>query len=163
MNRIFAAIVFGVLSGPVLAQEVPFDPTFPQSCLDNGKGRECIGQGVEPCAQAMPGGASNIGYSFCLAAELSWWDVRLNSVYAQLVAQAERIDTEALTYGTPDRPSDIAALRGMQRAWIDYRDATCGYEELQWWGGTGANGVSLACLMRVTGEQSLYLEGLLFD
>ena len=46
----------------------------------------------------------------------------------------------------------------MQRAWIGWRDATCDYERAQWGGGTGGGPATVACLMRLTGEQALYLE-----
>ena len=46
----------------------------------------------------------------------------------------------------------------MQRAWIEYRDATCAYEAAQWGGGTGAGPAFAGCLMRLTAEQALYLE-----
>ena len=46
----------------------------------------------------------------------------------------------------------------MQRAWIAYRDARCGYEYSLWQGGTGGGPASVACYMEVTGEQALYLE-----
>ncbi|MFT5363966.1 MAG: hypothetical protein ACI9VX_001592 [Dinoroseobacter sp.] len=46
----------------------------------------------------------------------------------------------------------------MQRAWIEYRDATCSYEAAQWGGGTGAGPAFAGCLTRLTAEQALYLE-----
>jgi len=172
MRVTLAAALIAGLSGPALAQDVAFDGSILEACLTGGDtgggggfggGSSCIGAAVEPCIDATPGGATTVGYAFCLDAELSWWDARLNAVYRELLSQAGRIDVEAVTYGTPNRPSDVAALRRMQRAWIEYRDESCGYEALQWWGGTGANGVSLSCRMRLTGAQSFYLEGLLLD
>jgi uncharacterized protein YecT (DUF1311 family) len=47
----------------------------------------------------------------------------------------------------------------MQRAWIGYRDAACDYERAQWGGGSGGGPATAGCLMRLTGEQALALEG----
>ena len=53
--------------------------------------------------------------------------------------------------------SGVTLLRDMQRAWMAYRDATCGYEGFQWYGGTGATGAYLGCNLRLTGQQVLFL------
>ena len=58
----------------------------------------------------------------------------------------------------PERNTAAVALRAMQRAWIGFRDATCDYERSLWGGGTGGGPATAACLMRMTGEQTLYLE-----
>lgn len=150
------------MSGAAPAQTVNFDPAVAQTCLDRGGARACIGEATEACVTGTPGGASTVGYAMCTRAELTWWDDRLNGAYQRMLVQAREIDAQSPGQGTPDRPSDEAALRAMQRAWIGYRDATCGYEELQWWGGTGAHGAGLACAMRLTGEQALYLQSLVF-
>lgn len=51
------------------------------------------------------------------------------------------------------------ALRNMQRAWINYRDAGCLYEQAQWFGGTGGGPATMACHMHETARQTLVLEG----
>ena len=155
------ALLALAISGAAPAQTVNFDPAVAQGCLDRGEAA-CIGEATEACVRATPGGASTVGYALCTRAELTWWDDRLNAAYQRMLVQARGIDAQSSSYGTPNRPSDEAALRAMQRAWIVYRDATCGYEELQWWGGTGAHGAGLACAMRLTGAQTLYLQSLVF-
>jgi len=55
-------------------------------------------------------------------------------------------------------PAQAEALRDMQRAWIAFRDATCTYEASQWSGGTGQGPAYEGCVMRMTAEQTLYLE-----
>ena len=57
-----------------------------------------------------------------------------------------------------DRPDLQQNLREMQRSWITYRDARCGFEFAQWDGGTGQGPALLACLMVATAEQTLVLE-----
>ena len=49
------------------------------------------------------------------------------------------------------------------KRWIGYRDATCDYERSQWGGGTGGGPATLGCLMRLTGEQTLYLEQIMVE
>ncbi len=46
----------------------------------------------------------------------------------------------------------------MQRAWIGFRDAKCGYEAAQWGGGTGAGPASVTCHLHETARQMLYLQ-----
>lgn len=136
---------------------VSFNPTMITACLADGHGRDCIGRGADACTMTTPGGGSNIGYGACIEAERAWWDTQLNEVYQMRMVQARAIDREAPIPGLRPRPSDEAALRTMQRAWITFRDATCTFEELQWWGGTGMGSAGNACRMRLTAEQTLYL------
>ena len=154
MRHLTLALV--LLAPPALAQS-GLDPAVMEACIASGQGRACIGQGAEACMRAMPGGASTIGHAHCQDQERGWWDDQLNLLYHQRMVEARRIDAEPGIPGLPRRPSDVDALRVMQRAWIAYRDATCTFEELQWWGGTGASGAWLACDARVTAEQVLYL------
>lgn len=135
-----------------------FDPGLIRSCLESGGWRDCIGVAAEACMQATPGGHSTAGMGGCLGAEAEWWDARLNDHYQTLRARERAADAEAPPIpGMPPRPSGAEALRELQRAWIAWRDATCFYEELQWWGGTGASSAGAACRMRLTAEQTLTL------
>lgn len=104
-----------------------------------------------------PGGQSTYGMGGCLSAEAEYWDAQLNAVYAQVRASARATDAEMAEIGATVA-SQEQALRAMQRAWIAYRDATCDYEYSQWGGGTGGGPAISACLMRETGEQTLYLQ-----
>ncbi len=92
----------------------------------------------------------------CLDYELSYWDDRLNASYRALRAKERASDADWA--GSPGAVSKADALRDMQRAWIPLRDATCDYERSQWGGGTGGGPATLACLLRMTGGQTLYLE-----
>ena len=103
------------------------------------------------------GGETTVGMGGCLDREWQYWDARLNAAYQHQMARAKAIDAEMAGLGvTVPRQSD--ALREMQRAWIPFRDAKCGYEYSQWGGGTGGGPAITACLMAETGEQALYLE-----
>ena len=152
-----AALSLGI--APALAQEVPLDETLIRQCLRGGGDAQCIGVAVEPCIAGL-GGYSTVAHQACARAELAWWDGLLNEAYGTAMARARDSDAaNATEIRASVRPSDADALRRMQRAWIAFRDAACGYEALQWWGGTGASGAEAECLMRMTGEQALALQG----
>ena len=107
------------------------------------------------CMTANQSGGSTVGMGGCLSKELDWWDARLNAAYGALMKREKADDAE---YGGEGIPAKAPALRAMQRAWIAWRDATCDYERSQWGGGTGGGPATVGCLMRLTGEQALYLE-----
>lgn len=113
--------------------------------------------------EATEGGYSTPVMAGCLDAEREYWDAQLNAAYGDLRARAQQFDADPPIDGMPPRPSSMDALRDMQRAWIAYRDASCRYEELQWWGGTGASGANIGCQMRLTGEQALTLRSYLAE
>lgn len=155
-------LILSLLAGPALADDAPaIDSTRIEHCLAQGKGAACIGLAAEACMAATPGGGSTIGYAMCTGHELGWWDSELNRAYQARMAEAREIDTEPPPPGFLPRPSDVEALRAMQRAWIAFRDATCQFEELQFWGGTGMGGAGIACRLRLTATQALYLHGLI--
>ena len=151
------------LATPLAAQSkdqggLRFDPGPTQACLDGGGWRDCIGVAMQACIDATPGGNSTVGMAGCANAEAEWWDARLNAEYQALMTRERAADDEWMPIpGQAPRPSGAESLRAAQRAWIAWRDATCAYEELQWWGGTGASGAGAGCRLYLTGEQVLRL------
>jgi len=128
----------------------------------DGAARACIGLAAEACMAATEGGWSTIGMVGCVSAEHDWWDADLNTTYRDLRARERQGDADwPQTPGILPRPSGADALRDMQRAWIAWRDATCLYEELDWWGGTGAALIGASCRLQLTAEQALRLRGYL--
>jgi uncharacterized protein YecT (DUF1311 family) len=157
------ACLLMVLPGTGTAQQVRLDARLTQACLDRGQGAECIGLAAEAC-MAAPGGYSTVGMVGCVGAEHDWWDAALNTAYRRLRAREVAADAGWQPIpGQMPRPSTAGALRDAQRLWIDWRDATCRYEELQWWGGSGASLAGISCRMRLTAEQALTLRGYLGD
>ncbi len=153
----FATALFCAV--PAAAQDLVFDIGPTLSCLagteDYDLRHACIGEAANRCMEATPGGYSTVGMSGCIDAELQYWDARLNASYQELMAQ-ERADDAELA-GT-SAPAKAPRLRDTQRAWIPFRDATCDYERSQWGGGTGGGPATVGCLLRMTAEQTLYLE-----
>lgn len=148
-----------LLAFPAAAQDVVFDPEMTEQCLGivaEDEQRSCIGRSASDCMKETEGGESTVGMGGCLEAELTYWDDRLNAEYARLQAETERRDAELAELESTG-PRIAPTLREMQRQWIAFRDATCDFERAQWGGGTGGGPATLACLMRLTGEQALYL------
>lgn len=142
------------------AQEVSFSIAATEDCLAGGGSNECIGAAADACMEATAGGYTTYGMSACIGAELDWWDGALNAAYRDLRTRESAADMELTDVQIGmESPSRAEALRDLQRAWILWRDATCDYEALQWFGGTGAGGARLGCLMGLTGQQTLYLRG----
>lgn len=118
---------------------------------------DCVGRAAAACMMT-PGGGTTIGMIECLDGELGYWDGRLNMAYAERVAIAMEQDAEMHELGTA-AASIEESLRAMQRRWIDFRDASCRYEQAQWMGGTGGGPATAACHMQETARQALKLEG----
>ena len=152
-SRILVACALG-LPGPVAAQELVFDITPVEACIRAGGAETCAGKAAALCMERTVGGQSTLGMSGCTDRELGHWDGWLNIVYQQLYATLAARDANAPSYA----PKEAEALREMQRAWIAFRDAKCGYEASQWGGGTGAGPASVSCHLQETARQMLYLQ-----
>lgn len=152
-------IIAAMLPGMAAAQDVVFSPEATEACIMENPGAEvsCIGTSAQQCMLDTEGGESTAGMSGCLDAELSYWDGRLNAAYSGQMAEAKTADADAKAGGWT-APSQVEALRQMQRAWIGFRDARCEWAASLWGGGTGQGPAAIGCLMTTTGEQALYLE-----
>ena len=136
------------------AQEIAFDITPTASCVAGDGGMDCIGLAANHCMDTNDGGYSTHGTSICTDHELDWWDDRLNKIYKITKQQLAAYDAEAPDYA----PSQVEALKDMQRAWIPFRDAKCNFVATEWAGGSGAGPATLWCIMDETARQTLYLE-----
>lgn len=105
--------------------------------------RKCLFNLVgTPCTE-KPEGQSNVGTADCYRLEGAIWDDLLNENYKSLAAD---LDDE-----------QKAKLRDMQRAWIAYRDSTCGfyYTKIH---GTMAQPMISACVARETARRAVLLK-----
>lgn len=138
----------------------PFDAKILEVCLGTRQGLEreaCIGIAAGRCMESE-GGYSTVGMSYCLGQELDLWDARLNAAYGDVMAEAKRTDAEMAGLGSAAEQQE-PLLQEMQRKWIGFRDAACGYERSRWGGGTGGGPASVNCSLTLTARQALWLEG----
>ena len=151
-----AVSLLACLALPAQAQEMDFDPDQIETCLsqleDRTQSAACIGRAALSCME-QPMGETTMGMGFCLDAERTYWDSKLNTVYQML--RADFASRDAARDGMA--PAIAEGLRDMQRAWIAFRDARCSFEAAQWHGGTAAGPAYLGCAMQMTAEQTLYL------
>ncbi|MCV2880674.1 lysozyme inhibitor LprI family protein [Actibacterium sp. XHP0104] len=162
MKRLFIATAMAVCAGAAAqAQDIRFDIALTQACLaglpEGAAPDACIGVSANACIEATPDGYTTVGMGICHGQELGYWDTRLNAAYGQLRDRHQAADAELDQLGSA-APRRAPALQEMQRAWIAYRDATCDYERSYWGGGTGGGPATVACHMRLTAGQALYLE-----
>lgn len=162
MKPAILALLLAVCAATAAAQDPDFSIAPTEICL---RGAEtparrllCIGASAARCMETSMGG-STLGQGVCISHELDYWDARLNETYRALRASEQQTDRDM--EGDRGAPSRADALRDMQRAWIAFRDATCDYERSQWGSGSGGGPAQAGCLMRMTGQQALYLESMM--
>jgi uncharacterized protein YecT (DUF1311 family) len=109
---------------------------------DDGKGEEeCAFKLVaDPCVEKVN---DNHGHADCFRIETVIWDAILNDNY------------KALTVALEDKEQE-QKLKDMQRAWIAFRDTTCGFYwvKIQ---GTMAGPMTTACQLRETARRAMLL------
>src|SRR5579863_5502018 len=155
-RRLIAATMLAVgslaISGSAQAQSR--QPTAPEvaairDCatknrddLDAGE-QDCLFKLVaDPCL-GDPGSKSDGQMADCYAIEGVAWDGLLNANYKTLLDELDDDQT--------------AKAKAMQRAWIAYRDTTCGfyYDKIQ---GSMANMMMAACVTRETARRAMLLD-----
>ena len=153
-------LILCLMAAPLAAQDIDYDPTILSLCLENAENRtdraSCIGRGAAACTRT-DAGQFTVGLGYCYSSEWEDWDARLNAAYQQLIVQQRELADDTAAYN-PNIPNALEVMRDMQRAWITYRDQACTWEAVQWSGGTGAGPASAACMMRLTAQQTLFLE-----
>ncbi len=68
--------------------------------------------------EGEPGGMSTMGMAGCIAAEVAWWDEKLNDEWPRVMAAARERDEADREYA-PGYAVRAEKLRAAQRAWID--------------------------------------------
>ena len=161
MHRIATALgLLLLMSAPVVAQK-EFEPTAAErktigDCIDKTAGdseleqmSKCIGLIADPCVDAPD--ANTFTIVACNMREQTIWDDRLNDWYGQAQSQLKG-DAGA-----------AAALKDAQRAWIQFRDAKCGYWEKRYEGGTFASVATGNCTRIETGRRALEMRSIFED
>ena len=110
--------------------------------IDAGEGTCLFKLVAEPCMGPL-GSAADRVMADCYQIEGAIWDVLLNENYKELLAALD------------DEQTDKA--RAMQRAWIAYRDTTCGfyYDKIR---GSMAGFMGAACVARETARRAMMLK-----
>lgn len=110
--------------------------------VDDGE-QTCLFKLVADPCMAPVGGASDGHMADCYQIEGAIWDALLNENYKGLLASLD--DEQA------------AKARAMQRAWLAYRDTTCGfyYDKIH---GSMAGFMEAACVARETARRALLLK-----
>jgi len=149
------AVVFS--AGHVVAEDDPFKPTPEEfqvihDCLEASRDasardveRDCVGSVANPCID-KPENQSTQGMAGCGYREEAIWDALLNDWYGSA------------------REFMSAPLRGefrdVQRQWITWRDAKCGFERAKFEGGTMGIPIAAICLMETTARRALEVRDL---
>jgi uncharacterized protein YecT (DUF1311 family) len=109
--------------------------------VDAGEGRCLFKLVADPC-MGPPGSAADRVMADCFQIEGAIWDELLNENYKSLLGELDDNQT--------------AKARAMQRAWVAYRDTTCGFygDKIQ---GTMAGFMEAACVTRETARRAMLL------
>lgn len=93
------------------------------------------------------GAESNLEMKDCLGRAYQNADKELNVVWKQALGTVDAAD-----YLTPQqRAAWKKELRDAQRAWVQFKEHDCNGAVLyEWWGGSGAGGAILSCLLSKT-------------
>lgn len=164
---ILAVVV--LCAGSLMAQEATtpeFDGSLLDACLENASLRaedggekdaeSCINVAAKACMETE-GGYSTAGMNYCVGEELKVWDSYLNSAYSELIATVKEADESYSDKSAPP-PNRVDLLKNMQNSWIAFRDATCSFEQAEFYGGTMASNILIGCLHDLTAKQALALE-----
>lgn len=172
MRSVALGAALSLIAGAALAQQTPpvqasppgFDAARIDQCLLD-KGRDhgaadprtsCIGIAAAACMETE-GGSTTVGMGFCLDQERQFWDAKLNQAYGEVMTGAKATDRELSDLGSAAEKQE-PLLREMQRNWIGFRDAACGFERSRWGGGSGGGPGALQCLLTLTAQQYLWLD-----
>ena len=113
-----------------------------QEDIDAGEAKCLFKVVADPCVGSF-GSASDAHMADCYQIEGAIWDDLLNENYKGLLAELDDEQTKK--------------ARDMQRAWIAYRDTTCGfyYDKIR---GTMAGFMGAACVTRETARRAMLLK-----
>lgn len=91
---------------------------------------------------------STYDVSVCLSKIHEKVDKSLNETYRQALQMTTRFGS-----------TDVQNLKEAEKKWISYRDAACDAEYHLWGGGSGGPNAKTLCVIRLTRQRTLDLEG----
>lgn len=96
----------------------------------------------------------------CASGDYDKADAELNKVYGQAVARLQKADKDFAATDSNDVGA-VEALKKAQRAWINYRDASCELAGFEARGGTLENTIYIGCQTDLTRKRTAELRELL--
>lgn len=105
---------------------------------------------------------SNLEMKMCAQRDFEAADKELNEVYAKAIKDARDTYQDSKTLpGAEKMPNLEDKLRGVQRAWLAYRDTNCEYQSLMYWGGSHASLAYGLCKVDMTKARTKELKELI--
>ena len=108
-----------------------------------------------PCADAE----TTVDMRACLNRAYERADGTLNAVWKRVTARIEAADHMP----AKERKAWKEELLASQRAWITFKEHDCDAVGFEWWGGTGASGAILDCLLAHTTARTKDLKARYLD
>lgn len=125
--------------------DIVFDRQHTETCLKaaeyTDQKRKCIGQAAQMCMNESPDRHSTPTITSCTGAELVYWEKRLGAVLEKM------------------KQDGSEAFHSMHQSWVTYRENRCGYERSFVQRSQAKRLAGTTCLLYVTAEYTLYLEG----
>ena len=142
--RLTRFLIIAVLLGSPVAAQEGFDISVTEACMEDALTYEerqyCVGSAARQCMEYYGNSES---MARCAVAEIAWWEARAGMSIRQIMME----DTENVELAT--------AILRMHVTWKDLSDRQCAFEQLI---GAQQGENKSECLLRMTGEQALYLE-----
>lgn len=110
---------------------------------------------ADPCAEA----ATTIAMRECLDKAYTRADAELNAVWKKVMAQVGGADY----LPAKERKAWKEELLVSQRAWIEFKEHDCDAVGFEWYGGSGAGGAILSCLLEHTEARTSDLKARYLD
>ena len=156
MKHLFIAL-FIALAASAAAQDFSIDAHSIDRCLGRHELNPmfCVGLQADVCTERNAGGPDMV-ITACRSAETEFWDGVLNRTYARVLEHAKAHEAGDMGY----EPGQLTtAVREMQLAWINYREATCLHTaERAMPFGSGAGPAISSCVLRETVRQVFQLQ-----
>lgn len=122
-----------------------------QLCLDENEDHGgCVGVWAFNCEDE---GATTEGRLRCYTPEVEYWKTRMDQSYREVKGAISAEDVDP-TYPL-EQQLDIA-----QRAWVSFKEGTCGFEAMTFQGGTEGRVAFAHCELYMTAGRALDLEEL---
>ncbi|TCL09865.1 uncharacterized protein YecT (DUF1311 family) [Shimia isoporae] len=151
--RLFPILLALCVSTAAYAQDA-FSPSATESCLaglDRKTDRRiCVGASARECGEETD-------EAICMAAEITYWDTRLDVAFALVLDRAKGKDDDAKHLKLKAR-DQAGALAKAQESWLQYRADACAFEQTLWGSGQPDAPEVQACHLFLTAEQVFYLE-----